>query len=109
MIIHILSFFLFLYDPIKIDLDVFILITTASILINIAIFLATFAFKKAQKHYSSVFCLVYLQIVWSSLIGYFIFNEYLNTLALLGALFIIISGLISIPGQFYQLKDKSSE
>ena len=88
---------------------VFILITIASILINIAIFLATFAFKKAQKHYSSVFCLVYLQILWSSIIGYFIFNEYLNTLALLGALFIIISGLISIPGQFYQLKDKSSE
>ena len=100
---------LFIYDPIKVDLNVFVLITIASILINIAIFLATFAFKKAQKHYSSVFCLVYLQILWSSIIGYFIFNEYLNTLALLGALFIIISGLISIPGQFYQLKDKSSE
>ena len=108
-IIHILSFLLFIYDPIKVDLNVFILITIASILINIAIFLATFAVKKAQKHYSSVFCLVYLQILWSSIIGYFIFNEYLNTLALLGALFIIISGLISIPGQFYQLKDKSSE
>ena len=75
LIIHILSFFLFIYDPIKVDLNVFILITIASILINIAIFLATFTFKIAQKHYSSVFCLVYLQIVWSSLIGYFIFNE----------------------------------
>ena len=76
-IIHILSFLLFIYDPIKVDLNVFILITIASVLINIAIFLATFKIKLAQKHYSSVFCLVYLQIVWSSLIGYFILTNIL--------------------------------
>jgi len=106
VIIHILSFLLFLLDPIKVNFNVFFLITIASILINIAIFLTTFAFKTAQKHYSSVFCLVYLQIFWSSLIGFFIFDEILNTMAFIGALLIILCGIISIPGQFKQLQEK---
>ena len=105
MFIHLISIILFILDPLKVNLQEFILITTASILINIAIFLATLAFKKAQKHYSSIFCLVYLQIVWSSLIGIFVFNEYLNLFAYLGAAFIIISGIISIPGQFKQVSE----
>ena len=87
----------------KLILDIKANLPVASILINLAIFLATFTFKLAQKHYSSVFCLLYLQIVWSSLIGFFIFNEILNTMAFIGALFIIISGFISLPGQFKQL------
>ena len=106
LIIHIISFLLFLLDPIKVSLYVFILITIASIFINLALFLATFSFKKAQKHYSAIFCLVYLQIIWSSLVGFFIFQEILNSLAIIGALFIVISGLISIPAQFKQLKNK---
>ena len=104
LIIHCLSFLLFIFDPIKVSYYVFFLISVASILINLALFLATFTFKKAQKHYSSIFCLVYLQIVWSSLIGFFIFNEILNNIAFIGALFIVLSGIISIPGQFRQLK-----
>ena len=104
LIIHCLSFLLFIFDPIKVSYYVFFLISVASILINLALFLATFTFKKAQKHYSSIFCLVYLQIVWSSLIGFFIFNEILNNIAFIGALLIVLSGIISIPGQFKQLK-----
>tara|TARA_Y100001970_G_scaffold184399_1_gene224272 strand:+ start:4771 stop:5646 length:876 start_codon:yes stop_codon:yes gene_type:complete len=104
IIIHITSFMLFILDPLKINYTIFFLITVASILINLAIYLATLAFKTAQKHYSSVFCLVYLQIFWSSLIGFFIFDEILNTLALFGALFIILSGIISLPGQLKQIK-----
>ena len=80
--------------------------TIASILINIALFLATFAFKKAQRHYSAIFCLVYLQIVWSSLVGFYFFNEYLNKYALIGACFIVLSGIISVPGQIKQANDK---
>ena len=103
LIIHIFSFVLFMLDPLKVNFNVFSLITVASILINIAIFLTTFAFKISQKFYSSVFCLVYLQIVWSSLIGIIFFNEYLNLVAYLGAFMIIISGIISIPAQKKQL------
>ena len=70
-----------------------------------AIFLATLAFKTAQKHYSSVFCLIYLQIIWSVLIGLFIFNEYLNLFAIIGALLIVMSGVFSIPAQYKQINE----
>ncbi len=103
--IHIISLILFIWDPIKVNFYVFILITIASILINIALLLVTLAFKTAQNHYSSVFCLVYLQIVWSVLIGLFIFNEYLNLFAISGALLIVMSGIFSIPAQYKQIDE----
>ena len=104
-IIHIISLILFIWDPIKVNFYEFVLITIASIFINMAIFLATLAFKTAQKNYSSVFCLVYLQIVWSVLIGLFIFNEYLNLFAIIGALLIVMSGVFSIPAQYKQINE----
>ena len=103
--IHLISWILFILNPLTINLKIFLLITFASILINLAIFLSIFAFKISQKYYASVFCLVYLQIVWSSLIGIIYFNEYLNYIAYLGALMIIISGIISIPAQKKQLSE----
>ena len=102
---HLISWILFILNPLTINLKIFLLITFASILINLAIFLSIFAFKISQKYYASVFCLVYLQIVWSSLIGIIYFNEYLNYIAYLGAFLIIISGIISIPAQKKQLSE----
>ena len=99
LFIHIISFIIFLSDPVLVSLNTFILITIASILINGAIFLMTTAFQRAQKYYSSVFCLVYFQILYSILIGYFIFDEYLNFYAVIGAILIILSGIFSIPSQ----------
>ena len=106
LITHIISILLFILDPIKVSYNIFFLITIASIFINMALFLATFSFHKAQKHYSAIFCLVYLQILWSSLVGFYIFNEYLNNYAIIGAGLIIMSGIISVPGQFKQINDK---
>tara|TARA_B110000438_G_scaffold194332_1_gene185937 strand:+ start:93 stop:737 length:645 start_codon:yes stop_codon:yes gene_type:complete len=106
LIIHIISFILFIYDPLKINIDIFIFISLASIFINLALFLATFAFKEAQKYYASISCLVYLQIVWSSIIGFYFFNEFLNTYALFGAFLIVLSGFVSIPGQIRQLNER---
>ena len=102
---HLISWILFILNPLTINLKIFLLITFASILINLAIFLSIFAFKVSQKFYASVFCLVYLQIVWSTLIGIIFFNEYLNFIAYLGAFMIIISGIISIPAQKKQLSE----
>ena len=104
LIIHALSLLLFIYDPISIDLNIFLLITFASISINFAIFLNVYAFKKSQKYYASVFCLVYLQICWTSIIGIIIFGEYLNNLGIIGAFLIVLSGIMSIPGQIKQAK-----
>ena len=105
ILIHLISLFIFIYDPIKINIYLFLLISFASICINLAIYLTVFAFKYSQKYYASVFCLVYSQILWASFVGFFFFNEFLNNFAFLGALIIIISGIISIPGQFKQINE----
>tara|TARA_Y100000590_G_scaffold59729_1_gene63407 strand:- start:11503 stop:12372 length:870 start_codon:yes stop_codon:yes gene_type:complete len=102
LFIHTVSFIIFLSDPILVSLNTFFLITIASILINGAIFFITTAFQRAQKYYSSVFCLVYFQILYSILIGFFIFDEYLNFYAVIGAILIILSGIFSIPSQHKQ-------
>ena len=48
---HLISWILFIFNPIPINLNIFLLITLASILINLAIFLSVFAFKISQKFY----------------------------------------------------------
>ena len=105
IVIHLISLLIFIYDPIKINLYIFFLITISSIFINLAIFLMVFAFQYSQKYYASVFCLVYSQILWTSIIGFIFFNEILNNLAFLGAFVIILSGVISIPGQLKQINE----
>jgi len=105
ILIHLISWILFMFDPLAINLNIFLLITLASILINLAIFLSVFAFQISQKFYGSVFCLVYLQIIWSALIGIIFFNEYLNFIAYLGAFLIILSGIFSIPAQKKQFSE----
>lgn len=105
IVVHLLSLFLFIFDPLIINLKVFGLITISSILINAAILIMTNAFQRSQKYYSSIFCLVYIQILYSVLIGYFVFGEYLNFLALIGAILIVFSGIFSIPSQYKQIND----
>ena len=105
IVVHILSWIFFIFDPLIINLQVFILITISSILINAAMLIMTNAFQRSQKYYSSIFCLVYIQILYSVLIGYFIFGEYLNFLAFIGAILIVFSGIFSIPSQYKQIND----
>jgi len=105
IVVHLLSLFLFIFDPLIINLKVFGLITISSILINAAILIMTNAFQRSQKYYSSIFCLVYIQILYSVLIGYFVFGEYLNFLALIGAILIVFSGIFSIPSQYKQINE----
>jgi len=40
------------------------------------------------------------------LIGLYFFNEYLNKYALIGAILIVFSGIISVPGQIKQVYGK---
>ena len=105
ILVHMISIPLFIMDPLIVSSFEYLLIIIASIFINLAMFFATTAFRIAQKHYASVFPLVYLQVLWSSLIGIYIFNEYMNLYAYIGAFLIVISGIISLPSQIKQLKD----
>ena len=104
IIIHPLCILLFFLDPLFVDFVTLFLIIISSILINIALLFMTYAFQRSQKYYASIFCLVYIQILWSILIGLFIFGEHLNFIAFIGALFIILSGIFSIPSQYKQIK-----
>ena len=104
-LVHLISIPLFIMDPLIVSFFEYSLIIIASIFVNLAMFFATTAFRIAQKHYASVFPLVYLQVLWSSLIGIYIFNEYMNLYAYVGAFLIVISGVISLPSQIKQLKD----
>ena len=103
--VHMISIPLFIMDPLIVSFLEYSLIIIASIFINLAMFFATTAFRIAQRHYASVFPLVYLQVLWSSLIGIYIFNEYMNLYAYIGAFLIVISGIISLPSQIKQLRD----
>ena len=103
LLIYYLLFF-FLYDPIFINLKTFILITFASIVINLAICFMTIAFYKSSKFYGSLFCLVYFQILWSIIFGMLFFDEHLSLISIFGSFFIVISGLLSIPAQYKQIQ-----
>ena len=102
---HILALILFIYDPLIINFQTFILITVASIFINLAICFITIAFYRASKFFGSLSCLVFFQIFWSIIFGIVFFGEHLNFIATIGALFIIFSGLISMPAQYKQIEE----
>ena len=102
--IHLICLVCFIFDPILLEIIPLILIVCASIMVDSAIFLIVYVFQRSQKFYSSISCLIYLQILWSVLIGHFIFNEYLNPFALAGATFISLSGFLSILAQKKQLR-----
>ena len=102
---HILALILFIYDPLIIDFQTFILITAASVCINLAICFITIAFYRASKFFGSLSCLVFFQIFWSIIFGMFFFGEHLKFIATIGALFIILSGLISMPAQYKQIEE----
>ncbi len=105
ILVHMISIPLFILDPLIVSFFEYSLILIASVFINFAMFFATTAFRIAQKHYASVFPLVYLQVLWSSIIGIYIFNEYMNLYAYIGAFLIVISGIISLPSQIKQLNE----
>ena len=77
----------------------------AGLIVLIGVYLVTYAFQNSKNHFSSIFALFYLQILWSLLIGIIFFNEYLNFIALIGAVLIVLSGILSLQAQKKQLKD----
>ena len=105
IIVHSISFIFFIFDPLYVSFYTYLLITISSILINGAMLIMTIALQRSQKYYSSVFCLVYIQILYSVLIGYFVFGEFLNFYAVIGAILIVISGIFSVPSQYKQIND----
>ena len=101
---HFISILLFIFDPLIINFHTFLLIFFGSISANLALALIVIAYKKAQKFFGAISCLIYIQIFWSLIIGLIFFNEILNLFAIIGALLIIISGVLSVPAQYKQIR-----
>ena len=106
--VHLFSILFFIYDPIVVSINHFILISFGSICANSAIASMIIGYRRSSKYFGAISCLIYSQIIWAVLIGIVFFNEYLNIFALIGAFFIVISGILSIPGQYKQVRDSSN-
>ena len=102
--VHGFSVLLFLFDPMVFNFKILLLMVTASIFVNIAIFFLVLAFQKAQKFYGSVSCLNYLQILWSLVIGVLVFNQVFDIAMVVGAIFIVLSGVLSVSAQAKQIE-----
>ena len=106
--VHLLSLILFLIEPKILELYTVGLILVASLAVNMAIFLFVVAFRMAQKFYGIISCLHYLQILWAVLIGILFFDEYLNLLSGIGAVFIFTSGVMALTAQYRETKVKDN-
>ena len=102
--INLVSVVLFIFDPL-INYQLFFISLFAGLIVLIGVYLVTYAFQNSKNHFSSIFALFYLQILWSLLIGIIFFSEYLNFVALIGAVLIVLSGILSLQAQKKQLKD----
>ena len=102
---HSISILLFIFDPLIINFNILLLIFLGSICSNLGLALIVVAYKKAQKYFGAISCLIYIQIFWSLIFGLIFFNEILNLFAIVGALLIIISGVLAIPAQYKQINE----
>ena len=102
---HSISILLFIFDPLIINFKIFLLILLGSICYNLALALIVIAYKKSQRYFGAISCLIYIQIFWSLIFGLIFFNEILNLFAIVGALLIIISGVIAVPAQYKQINE----
>ena len=100
--INLVSIILFIFDPL-INYQLLIISLFAGLIVLLGVYLVTYAFQNSKNHFSSIFALFYLQILWSLIIGILFFNEYLNFFALIGAFLIILSGVLSLQAQKKQL------
>ena len=102
---HFISILLFIFDPLVINFNILLLIFLGSICYNLGIALIVVAYKQSQKYFGAISCLIYIQIFWSLIFGLIFFNEILNLFAIIGALLIIISGVIAVPAQYKQINE----
>ena len=102
--INLVSVVLFIFDPL-LNYQLFFISLFAGLIVLIGVYLVTYAFQNSKNHFSSIFALFYLQILWSLLIGIIFFSEYLNFVALIGAVLIVLSGILSLQAKKKQLKD----
>ena len=87
---------IFFLNPMLPELIDLLLICSAGVLFFLAALLYNTAYYIAGKYTGIVSPFIYTQIIWASLYGYIFFSEKLDYIAVIGIVFIVISGTISI-------------
>ena len=90
------SSFIFFLNPMLPELIDLLLICSAGLLFFLAALFYNTTYYIAGKYTGIVSPFVYTQIIWASIYGYIFFSEKLDYIAVIGIVFIVISGTISI-------------
>ena len=83
-------------DPIKLIMEEFIVIVIGGFLLFFASLLFNFIFHISGQFTRFISPFFFLQLIWASILGYLFFNETLDNLSLLGMVFIVVSGTLTI-------------
>ena len=83
-------------NPIKLLKEEYTVIFVGGFLLFFASLLFNVVFHISGKFTRFISPFFFLQLIWASILGYFFFNETLDILSLIGMLFIIVSGTLTI-------------
>ena len=83
-------------NPIKLLKEEYTVIFIGGFLLFFASLLFNVIFHISGKFTRFISPFFFLQLIWASILGYFFFNETLDILSLIGMLFIIVSGTLTI-------------
>ena len=83
-------------NPIKLLKEEYTVILIGGFLLFFASLLFNVIFHISGKFTRFISPFFFLQLIWASILGYFFFNETLDILSLIGMLFIIVSGTLTI-------------
>ena len=83
-------------DPVKLIMEEFIVIVIGGFLLFFASLLFNFIFHISGQFTRFISPFFFLQLIWASILGYLFFNETLDNLSLLGMVFIVVSGTLTI-------------
>jgi len=83
-------------DPVKLIKNELIAILTGGFLLFFASLLFNFVFHISGKFTRFISPFFFLQLIWASILGNIFFDETLDNLSLLGMVFIVVSGTLTI-------------
>ena len=83
-------------DPVKLIKNDLVVIFTGGFLLFFASLLFNFIFHISGKFTRFISPFFFLQLIWASILGNIFFSEILDNLSLLGMVFIVVSGTLTI-------------
>ena len=94
--LNLFCIFLFVVDPVKLIMNDLIAILIGGLLLFFASLLFNIVFHISGKYTRFISPFFFLQLIWASILGNIFFIETLDNLSLLGMVFIVVSGTLTI-------------